>query len=243
MRLLISVKDVNEVEDAVVGGADIIDIKDPSNGSLGLPDLSIVKDVVDTVRSKWGKEVSIALGDISREDKALKYIVFVGGLLGVDYVKIGLALNNIDMAIKIARDAIDVLSSFSKTKLVLAGYADFMYVGTLDPLSIVDVATKVGAKGVMIDTLRKNGLSSLDLLSTDYLQSFARKAHSENLIAAIAGSIKLTHLPLCARLGFDVIGVRGAVCTSGRGGRVSRELVSLFKMELTKLTEGYHESL
>lgn len=46
MKLLISIKDVDEAEDAVLGGADIIDIKDPTIGSLGLPDLDILNPLL-----------------------------------------------------------------------------------------------------------------------------------------------------------------------------------------------------
>lgn len=233
--MLVSIKDIGEIEDAVAGGADIIDIKDPDDGSLGLPDLGIVRDIVSIARYRWDRELSMALGDISREDKALKYTVFVSGILGLDYVKIGIAINKFDMAISIARDASEILSSFNKTKLVLVGYADFTYVNTLEPLKIVDIATKTEARGVMIDTLRKNGLSSFDLLPTTYLQSFVEKAHNENLLAAIAGGIKLVHLPLCANIGFDVVGVRGAVCRGRRGDRISKELVALFKDELNRV--------
>lgn len=235
MKLLVSVKSVDEVEAVVEGGADIVDVKDPETGSLGLPDLDVVKYVVSKVRSSWDKEVSIALGDINKYDRMLKYVVFVGCALGADYVKIGLATNSFDMATKIAKEAKDVVSSFKKTSLVVVGYADYAYVNTLEPLKVIDIATKVEADGVMIDTLRKNGLSTFDLLSINYIHTFVEKAHSQDFITAIAGGIKIFHLSLCAKLGFDVVGVRGSVCAGGRSDKVSRELVQLFRKEIDRL--------
>ncbi|MEM4788332.1 MAG: (5-formylfuran-3-yl)methyl phosphate synthase [Ignisphaera sp.] len=234
IKLLVSVKNIDEVEDAVEGGADIIDVKDPSDGSLGLPDLSIVKGVVDVVKSLGGKEVSIALGDIDRENKALKYIAFVGGVFGIDYVKVGMAVTDFGIAMRIAKEVVDIVRMFPKSKVVLVGYADYQYIKSIEPLKVVDIAVKTGAEGVMIDTLRKNGLSSFDILPLEYMEKFVEKAREANLITAIAGSIRIKHIPLCVKLGFNVIGVRGAVCTGNRSDRISRELVKCLKLEIEK---------
>lgn len=232
IKLLISVKSVDEVEDAVEGGADIIDVKDPSDGSLGLPDLSVVKEVIDAVRSLGDKEISMALGDVDKENKALKYTAFVGGVLNVDYIKVGVAVNDFDTAMKIARNVADTVSIFPKLRIVLVGYADYLHTQSIEPLKVVDVAIKTEAEGVMIDTLRKGKSSTFDVLSLEYLRKFAEKAHGANLFAAIAGSIRIEHIPLCIKLEFDVVGVRGAVCTGGRSEKISRELVKRFKLEI-----------
>ena len=232
MKLLVSVKNAEEVVDAIEGGADIVDVKDPSAGSLGLPDLDIVKEVIALVRNWHGREVSMALGDVDTVERNLKYIAFVGGVIGVDYIKVGLATDKYDIATEIARQVAHTLKSFSKTKLVLVGYADYLYVNTVEPLKVVEVAVKVDADGVMIDTLRKNGLSTPDILSIDYLKLFVEEAHKAGLFAAIAGGLRSSHIPLCMRLGFDVLGVRGAVCERGRDGKISRELAKLFKTKL-----------
>ncbi|MEM1525777.1 MAG: (5-formylfuran-3-yl)methyl phosphate synthase [Ignisphaera sp.] len=234
IKLLISVKSLDEVKDVVEGGADIIDVKDPSNGSLGLPDLSLVKEVIDVVRSLGSKEVSMALGDVDKENKALNYIAFVGGVLNVDYIKVGMAVIDFDVATRIARNIADTVSVFPKLRIVLVGYADYLYTQSIEPLKIVDVAIKTEAEGVMIDTLRKGRWTTFDVLSLEYLRKFAEKAHEASLLAAIAGSIRIEHISLCMKLGFDVVGVRGAVCTGGRSGKISRELVKQFKLEIEK---------
>lgn len=235
LKLLVSVKDVKEVEDAIAGGSDIIDVKDPNDGSLGIPEVHIVKDVVEAVRSKSNKEVSMALGDVTSENKVLKYAAFVGGILGIDYVKVGIATGDPGAAFRIAKGLVEILNSFDRIKLVLVGYADFADLGVLDPLKIVDIATRAGAGGVMVDTLKKGSTSTFDLLPTTYLETFVREARAQGLMAAVAGGIRLHHLPLCVSLGFDIVGVRGSVCIGWRGGRISRELVSLFRAELDKL--------
>uniref|UniRef100_A0A7C2V9F3 (5-formylfuran-3-yl)methyl phosphate synthase n=1 Tax=Ignisphaera aggregans TaxID=334771 RepID=A0A7C2V9F3_9CREN len=237
MRLLVSIKTSEEVRDAIEGGADIIDVKDPSDGSLGLPDLDVVRDVIRIAKSVNGKELSIALGDLGRASKSLKYIAFSVGMLGVDYVKVGLALKDTDEAQLIARSVDDVLRSFSSVKLVLVGYADYRYTGTVEPMKVIDIATRTSAKGVMIDTLKKNGQSTFDLIEPRYFSTFTNTARKLGLFTAIAGSIRLQHLSMCRSLGFDVVGVRGAVCNGGRSGRISRDLVKLFRREIDRLCQ------
>jgi len=237
-KLLVSVKNVDEVYEAVEGGADIIDIKDPSDGSLGLPDLEVARDIVKIVKSLNNRSVSIALGDIEKYSKYLKYLAFVGGILGIDYVKIGMAMKSLDEALYTAMGISDVLKSFSGTSVILVGYADFANIESIEPLKIVDIASKVNTKGVMIDTFEKKGLSTFEILPIKYLENFVKKAQDSNLLTAIAGSLKHNHVPLCLKLGFDVIGVRGAVCIGSRNSRISRELVKMFRIEISKALQS-----
>lgn len=237
IKLLVSIRSVDEVFEVIEGGADIIDIKDPSKGSLGLPDFEVVRDVVKIVKLYGSREVSMALGDIKSYDKSLKYIAFAGGILNINYIKIGMAMSDYDEAYYIAKNIVDLLSSFREPTVVLVGYADFIYVNSIDPLKLIPIAKKVDAKGVMIDTYRKNNQSTFDLLSIEYLKDFVRKAQEVGLLTAIAGSLKQNHIPLCVKLGFNVVGVRGAVCIGGRNGRISKELVKMLKIEIGKYRE------
>ncbi len=61
MRLLVSVRSVEEVSEALVGGAHIIDIKEPSRGALGAADPDVIRAVAAEVPPSI--PVSVALGD------------------------------------------------------------------------------------------------------------------------------------------------------------------------------------
>ncbi len=61
MRLLVSVRSVEEVREALVGGAHIIDIKEPSRGALGAADADVIRAVAAEVPPSI--PVSVALGD------------------------------------------------------------------------------------------------------------------------------------------------------------------------------------
>src|SRR5262249_54305435 len=61
-RLLVSVRSAAEAIAAVEGGADLIDIKEPSHGSLGRADDAAVTAVLQAVGGR--KPVSAAFGEL-----------------------------------------------------------------------------------------------------------------------------------------------------------------------------------
>src|SRR3954469_22907203 len=79
-RLLVSVRSAAEAEAALAGGADIIDVKEPSRGSLGMADETVIQDVVATVAGR--APVSVALGDLA-DNRAY------AALPGVTWAKLG----------------------------------------------------------------------------------------------------------------------------------------------------------
>src|SRR5437867_1270105 len=63
MRLLVSVRSALEVVPALEGGADIIDAKEPANGSLGPVTQATLLAIARRVPAERG--LSIALGDVT----------------------------------------------------------------------------------------------------------------------------------------------------------------------------------
>src|SRR5438270_12690933 len=61
-RLLISVRNLQEARLALAGGADLIDIKEPSHGSLGQACASVISEIASTVGTH--KPLSAALGEL-----------------------------------------------------------------------------------------------------------------------------------------------------------------------------------
>jgi uncharacterized protein (UPF0264 family) len=232
-KLLVSVKALNEVFEALEGGADIIDVKDPSSGSLGLPRIAIVKEVVKAIGH--ARECSVAIGDLRKYVPEIGYVVSTLDTL-VDYVKVGIATGKPRDIEDIVREAAE---NALRAKVVVVGYADYSIHGTIEPLRLVDYATRFNVYGVMIDTLSKGSYTTPDLLQKSYLQKFVEKAKSSGLLVAVAGGIEKSHIGVLIELGFDVIGVRTAVCIGGRNGRVSSGLVK----ELKKALEGKANTL
>src|SRR5262249_33698369 len=87
--MLASVTGAGEAECAVEHGADIIDLKDSSEGALRALPLDAVRETVAAVAGR--RPVSAVAGDLPMEPDTL--VAAVEGLArtGVDYVKVGLA--------------------------------------------------------------------------------------------------------------------------------------------------------
>src|SRR5262245_15500947 len=60
-RLLVSVRSAVEARTALDGGADIIDIKEPSHGSLGRANDRTIQEIIGVVKGR--RLVSVALGE------------------------------------------------------------------------------------------------------------------------------------------------------------------------------------
>jgi (5-formylfuran-3-yl)methyl phosphate synthase len=102
------------------------------------------------------------------------------------------------------------------SRLVLATYAD---APGWD--AAIGRALDCGACGVLLDTANKQGPGLFDALEERVVGEWIARAHAVGLMAAIAGKLTAEDLPRAAALGADVVGVRGAACDGGRGGRVS----------------------
>src|SRR5438045_3731812 len=91
MRLLVSVRSAGEVAAALGGGADIIDAKEPSRGSLGPVEQSVLRDINASVPTSV--PLSVALGDFQEGAAAVAAIAaleLTARPAGV-FVKLGLA--------------------------------------------------------------------------------------------------------------------------------------------------------
>lgn len=205
--LLISVRSLTEVESAIIGGADILDIKEPHRGSLGAANQIVIAEIVAQVAGRL--PVSAALGElreVSLSSVGEQLRQFAGMLR---YVKIGLAgERNRDWQTELL--AIRAMCR-QGTELVPTAYADHE---TMSAPSIVEVATfamKTEFSRVLIDTGKKDGRS---LLHTDFrteLDFFHRHVVGK-LPWVAAGSLQERDLPEIQRYSPWCIAIRGAAC-------------------------------
>ncbi|RLF04914.1 MAG: hypothetical protein DRJ60_06435 [Thermoprotei archaeon] len=223
MKILISVVDPDEAINALIGGADIIDIKDPSKGSLGAPDvlvLSLIKRVLPS-----GIVVSMALGD-DPKDKRVMELTSIAERHAISYVKAGsLGLKDINDAINAYRN---IKSWVRRAKPVAEAYADHYIAKCLSPMEILNAAYKSDFEVFMIDTLIKNGKSTFDYLNGRRLLEIKEKAHERGMLFALAGSLNLNHADEVSLIKPDIVGFRGAACNGNRvKGKVSKANVEL----------------
>jgi (5-formylfuran-3-yl)methyl phosphate synthase len=244
MRLLVSVADGVDALAAIEGGADVIDAKDPARGALGAVSEARLGEIVDAVAGV--RPISVALGDVGLDDgTGIERLAAVAAGLGVDYVKVGFA-SGVSVGRAEASVGRVVAAVEGGCKVVLAACAD-AGPGRLDLHSVLEIAT-AGAGGVLLDTLDKRGRGLFDVMQPEAVATWVASAHAANLLAAVAGSLRTSDIGAASRSGADLVGVRGAVCEGGRGGRVAasrvRELVrALAFNEATESGEARSRSM
>lgn len=225
MKLLISIADEKEAAEAVLGGADIVDVKNPWEGALGASFPWTIRNVRGIVPSNV--EVSCTIGDLPNLPGSVSLASLGAAVTGVDYIKVGLS------GAKTEEDAVFLLSNAVKAakqhnkavKVVAVGYADAGRVGAISPFLISGIAEKAGADVAMVDTAVKDGMDLFTFMTTEQTMRIVQDSHDKGLLVAIAGSLKKEHLSNVFALKTDIIGVRGAACTNSdrTNGRVTRE--------------------
>lgn len=240
MKLLISVTDEQEASEAITGGADIIDVKNPKEGALGASFPWIIRQIKEI--TPGNVEVSCALGDLPNLPGSVSLAALGGAMTGVNYIKVGIG------AAKTKEDAVFLLQSATKAvqdycstvKVVAAGYADAARVGSINPSLIPEIADKANVDVAMIDTAVKDGSSLFTYLNNEQIQTIVADSHNRGLLVALAGSLKKEQIFNVSTLKADIIGVRSAACTNGDrvNGRITeesvRELAGIMKQALTK---------
>ena len=229
MRLLVSVRNAEEAQAAVAGGAEIIDAKEPSLGALGAVDIGVLKEIVEAVKGR--RPVSAALGD-SGDAEWLAGAARAAAEAGAMFVKVGFADVRDPAAVRarLARVMKGALLPSSPCAVVAVAYADWDEVGGAAPQTVLAAAAAEGAMGVLVDTVRKDGAGLFRCLGRAALGSLVRDARARSLMVALAGRISIEDLSFAYQAGAEIVGVRGAACEHGREGRVResrvRELVS-----------------
>jgi uncharacterized protein (UPF0264 family) len=215
MRLLVSVTDSHEARVAVDGGVDIVDVKNPAEGSLGAPaprEIERVRDVVPPERP-----VSAAIGDLPNLPGTAALAAVGAARSGAAYVKVGLwGTPTADEAVAVlraVRDAVD-----GDATVVAAAYADAARVpgGPLPPRVVVEAARRAGVGGCLLDTAVKDGRGLFEWLSPEALEALVAEAHAAGLEMALAGALRAEDLRLVRATGADIAGVRAAACRDGR---------------------------
>src|SRR4030042_246167 len=124
MKVLISVVDEEEAAEAIAGGADIIDVKNPKEGALGANFPWIIKRIRKITPKKI--EVSCTLGDMPNLPGAISLAAAGAATTGINYVKAGLCgLKTKDDAVYLMRNIVRAIRECDPTiKIATVGYAD-----------------------------------------------------------------------------------------------------------------------
>ena len=231
MKILISPKNEAEAVEAVNGGADIIDVKNPSEGSLGANFPWVIRRIREIVPRSI--DISATLGDFPHLPGSASLAALGAAVSGTNYVKIGLlGSKTFDSALFLMENVNRAVKGYDpQIRVVVAGYADHARANTIDPMILPDVAKQSGCDLVMVDTFIKDGKRLFDFMDVEACRSFVESGHEHGLEVALAGSIKKNDVPTLTELGADVVGIRGAACSGGDrfGGTIKAEHVRNLK--------------
>ena len=214
MKLLVSVVDVDEARLAAGAGADIVDVKNPAEGSRGAPSPAVIAAIRAAVPEAL--PVSAAIGDMPNLPGTAALAALGAAHSGAMFVKVGL------WGASTEADAIALLRTVRQAApdaVVVAGaYADARRVAhsPLAPGLLPRVARAAGVDVCLLDTAVKDGRGLLDWLSAHALTALVDEAHELGLEVALAGALRAEDMPVVGATGADIVGVRSAACAAGR---------------------------
>ncbi|MCK4475526.1 MAG: (5-formylfuran-3-yl)methyl phosphate synthase [Methanophagales archaeon] len=233
MKLLVSPKDVEEAKAVIRGNADIVDVKNPKEGSLGANFPWVIKSIKELVEEEKGDgvKISAAIGDFDYKPGTASLAALGAASAGAEYIKVGL------FKIKTKQEAIDLLTGVVKAvkdfaptkKIVSAFYSDYKRINSISPFEIAAIGKEVNIDVAMVDTGVKDGRSTLEFLSEEELKTFISESKALGLETALAGSLKFEDIPAIKEIKPDILGVRGMVCGGNREDKVRAELVRELK--------------
>ena len=229
MRLLASVVSASEARRALAGGADIVDVKDPTEGALGAPSPRVLSEVVAAVGA--AAPVSVALGD----DPGLPHTAALAArgaeLAGASYIKVGLrGVRDPAGAVGLLRCVADAVSA--ETAVIAAAYADggVLDPPALDPSALPELVARTGIAGALVDTFVKDGRGLYGSMTELALADLVARTRAAGGTFAVAGQLAPGQL---GRVEADVVGVRSAVCRGGdRSAELDAELVAVAVAEV-----------
>jgi uncharacterized protein (UPF0264 family) len=217
MRLLVSVVDAGEALVAAAAGADVVDVKNPVEGSLGAPPPAVIAAVRASVAAEV--PVSAAIGDMPNLPGTAALAALGAARSGAAFVKVGLwGVSAEPEAVALLRAVREAVDDVPGAVVVAGAYADARRVAPapLAPELLPRVASEAGVAVCLLDTAVKDGLGLLHWIAPDALTSLVDDAHVAGLQVALAGALRAEDLPVVRATGADIAGVRSAACGDGR---------------------------
>lgn len=236
-RLLVSVRSVEEAQAAVAGGTDIIDVKDPASGSLGMATIDTISAIAQWILCRDDSvPMSVALGEMRewREGSTVPSLP-----TEVSFAKMG--LSNCASRSNWCRDWQQIRSRFDAQRStplnwVAVAYADAHEAQSPDIMEILDAAAKTACTGLLIDTWTKDGRSVLEELDTKTLEKIAHACRDAKLFFALAGRLYQSQLVQLKHVDADIVAIRSAACLqSDRTSGIVESLVTAFQSEMQRV--------
>ena len=228
-QLLVSVRDESEALAAMEGGADWIDLKEPSRGPLGNVAGAVAENVVSAVSSRC--PVSAALGELTEwQQSSARQIL---QLPGISVVKVGLAGCRHLTDWSSSWELLNRQVAAEQKQLAAVAYADSHLASSPPVRRVIEEAIRLKISFLLVDTFDKQCGTLMDHVSPDELGDLLRLARSNGICTVVAGSLTREVLHRLPDRDIDLLAVRGAACAGSRTDGVCRRQTALFQQAIS----------
>ncbi|MHA1409916.1 MAG: (5-formylfuran-3-yl)methyl phosphate synthase [Candidatus Odinarchaeia archaeon] len=212
MKLLISPKNFDEAITVIKNKVDILDIKNPDEGSLGGQYPWIIEKITSIIPE--GMETSAAVCDSIDKPGLITQALYGLFQFNLDYIKVGIYEPREKSKI------INLIQKITKAKkeygykgnLVIAGYADWLRANSINPLELPKIVGDQDISVIMIDTFIKDNKGLFDFIKLNELKKFIEECHKKRFKTALAGKIQLRDIPKLKEINCDIVGIRSLAC-------------------------------
>ncbi len=209
-KLLVSVRSAEEAGTALEGGADLIDVKDPSRGPLGMAHHETVAAVLDVVNGRV--PVSAALGEYRPDVLTAAHWHLE---LPLTYIKWGLA--GYEHSPGWGEDLLITKRQLpAHLEVVATAYADWEKANSVPPSEVAKFAKRFRYRAFLLDTFQKDVRSLIDFMPVAELKALVESLQRGGVIVALGGSLKPEDYAKLAGITPDYVAVRGSACAGGK---------------------------
>jgi uncharacterized protein (UPF0264 family) len=209
-KLLVSVRNADEAGVALEAGADLIDVKEPARGSLGIAHHETVSAVLDVVNGRV--PVSAALGEWSEEILTAAHWHLE---LPLTYVKWGLAgyKGGPGWGEELLQTRREVPAPI---EVVATAYADWEKANSVPPAEVAKFAKRFRYRAFLLDTFQKDGRTLFDHMTPAAVAELIVGLQRGGVIVALGGSLKPEQTRMLGTVAPDYYAVRGSACVGGK---------------------------
>jgi uncharacterized protein (UPF0264 family) len=225
---LVSVRNASEARDALQGGADWIDLKEPRRGALGAVGAATAREIVESIEGR--APISAAAGELANWSGTARDLVDVNG---ITHIKLGLAGCADSTWQKSWLTAHETITCAGKS-LVAVIYADADAARSPGADEILALAAHVRCEWVLWDTFDKQGRTLTEVVLREELTWQLRAARSAGLQTVLAGRLTLNQLSGLPMSLTEMIAVRGAACRAGRASSICAERVARLRNAIAR---------
>ena len=208
--LLVSVRSADEVEAALAGGADVIDVKEPAKGPLAPAEAEVVAAVISKVKGRV--PVSAALGEWSPNAITDAHWHLE---LKLNYVKWGLA--GYSPKPGWGEDLLDTRRELPVgMEMVAVAYADWERAKSVPPAELAKFAKRFRFKAFLLDTWGKDGKTLLDFITPAEVAELTESLKRLSITVAVGGSLRPEHVKQLKTATPDYYAVRTSAWAAGK---------------------------